>query len=94
MPEWKSLGGRERPKLDRPFHIKYGSNAEPSSCILRVHQELYELAHLQRQDGSEWIDVGLVNEAWIVRNCEWRYVTNTTATTESSSHSPKDGDTQ
>ena len=94
MTEWKSFDDNGRPKHDRPFQIKYGSNAEPSPCVLRVHQELYELSHLYRQDGSEWIDVGRVNEAWIVQNCEWRYVTNTTATTESSSHSPKDGDTQ
>lgn len=72
-PEWKHFKV-ESPELDRPFHIKYGDNPEPSPSILRIHRDPPHLPWLQRQDGSEWVDVNMANAAWIVRNSEWRYV--------------------
>ena len=72
-PEWKHFKV-ESPELDRPFHIKYGDNSESNPSILRIHQEPSHLPWLQRQNGSEWVDVNMANAAWIVRNSEWRYV--------------------
>ena len=92
MTEWKSFNDSELPELDRPYHITYGSDEVQNSSVYRTHREPGTiLPYLQRQEGSEWKDVSWPNAGWIVRYCKWRYATTTT--TESSSPSPKDGNT-
>lgn len=88
MTEWKPFC--VLPELDHPFHITYGSDAEPNPPVLRTHiRELpYGRVYLQRQDGSEWKDVTLANAFWIIRYCKWRYATDTSATTAAESPSP------
>lgn len=86
MSEWRLFDDGQLPELDRPFHVKYGSDAEPNPAVLRTHREQpYGLAYLQRQDGSEWKDVNSANAGWIVRYCKWRYATDTAATTAAAS---------